>query len=146
MPPLYILDTNILVYLVRRDETGQRIQALYDPLMIEPRPILSVVTAGELRSLAYQFHWGKSKIDQVGFLLNYFKCISLDDEDIIEAYAVLDAHTESIGRSMGKNDLWIAATAKIMGATLLTADRDFDHLDPLFITRIWIDPELETRS
>ena len=41
---------------------------------------------------------------------------------------------------MGKNDLWIAATAMATGATLLTTDKDFDHLDPTFLTRDWIDP------
>lgn len=143
MSPLYLPDTNILVHLIRQDAIGQRIQALYDPLMAAPRPILCIVTAGELRSLAYQFQWGTRKLDQVNFLLNYFKRVSLDHPDIIEAYAVMDAYSESIGRSMGKNDIWIAATAKIMGATVLTTDRDFDHLDPQFITRIWVDPELD---
>lgn len=31
-------------------------------------------------------------------------------------------------RNMGKNDLWIAATASALDLTLLTTDRDFDHL------------------
>lgn len=43
---------------------------------------------------------------------------------------------------MGKNDLWIAATAAAMGATLLTTDRDFDRLAPRFLSRIWIDPDI----
>lgn len=29
---------------------------------------------------------------------------------------------------MGKNDLWIAATARLADGILLTTDRDFDHL------------------
>ena len=33
---------------------------------------------------------------------------------------------------MGKNDLWIAATAYAMNAQLLTTDGDFDHLDNSF--------------
>ena len=33
---------------------------------------------------------------------------------------------------MGKNDVWIAATAHVNGAILLTTDNDFDHLTPLF--------------
>ncbi len=41
---------------------------------------------------------------------------------------------------LSKNDLWIAATAKAMGLTLLTTDRDFDPLHPTLITRTWIDP------
>ena len=42
---------------------------------------------------------------------------------------------------MGKNDVWIAATAAVTGATLLTTDRDFDRLTPQFLTRVWIDPD-----
>jgi predicted nucleic acid-binding protein len=29
---------------------------------------------------------------------------------------------------MGKNDLWIAAVAKVQGAVILTTDQDFDDL------------------
>ncbi len=41
---------------------------------------------------------------------------------------------------MGKNDVWIAATASVVEAVLLTTDADFDHLDPRFLKRIWLDP------
>jgi len=44
---------------------------------------------------------------------------------------------------MGKNDLWIAATAHVTGATLLTTDKDFDHLDPQFLVRVWINPAID---
>ena len=44
------------------------------------------------------------------------------------------------GVPMGKNDVWIAATAHVTGARLLTTDRDFDHLDPTFLGRDWVDP------
>jgi predicted nucleic acid-binding protein len=36
-------------------------------------------------------------------------------------------------RNMGKNDLWIAATAFLYGIPLVTTDHDFDHLHPDFI-------------
>jgi tRNA(fMet)-specific endonuclease VapC len=35
---------------------------------------------------------------------------------------------------MGKNDLWIAATASVLSATLLTTDKDFDHLKDVFLS------------
>lgn len=41
---------------------------------------------------------------------------------------------------MGDNDLWIAATAKVTGALLLTTDKDFDHLYPVHLQRDWINP------
>lgn len=34
---------------------------------------------------------------------------------------------------MGKNDLWIAATASAFGITLVTTDKDFDHLNGVFL-------------
>ena len=34
-------------------------------------------------------------------------------------------------RNMGKNDLWIAATALYFDMVLHTTDNDFDHLPPL---------------
>ncbi len=35
--------------------------------------------------------------------------------------------------TMGKNDLWMAATAKVADAKLLTIDSDFDYLYDKFI-------------
>lgn len=44
-------------------------------------------------------------------------------------------------RNMGKNDLWIAASASVLNAVLLTTDKDFDHLDEEFLEVIYIDPK-----
>lgn len=137
--PLYILDTNILVHMVREDALGQQIKTTYDLLMTRTQPLLSVVTHGELRSLAYQWEWKEAKKKQTAFLFEYFGRVSTDKADIIEAYAVIDAFSERQGRSMGKNDVWIAAAAHTTGATLLTTDKDFDHLDPVFLSRVWLD-------
>jgi hypothetical protein len=54
------------------------------------------------------------------------------------AYFVRNSHNKPLpvemsARIMGKNDLWIAATAFVTKSTLLTTDDDFDHLDPQFI-------------
>ena len=43
---------------------------------------------------------------------------------------------------MGKNDIWIAATAALLGAQLVTVDRDFDHLHGIFFDVIYIDQKL----
>ncbi len=43
---------------------------------------------------------------------------------------------------MGKNDLWIAATASVLNAHLLVIDHDFDHLDGVFLEVIYIDQKL----
>jgi predicted nucleic acid-binding protein len=43
---------------------------------------------------------------------------------------------------MGKNDLWIAATASVLGAKLLTTDHGFDHLSGIFLEVVYIDQAL----
>jgi predicted nucleic acid-binding protein len=42
---------------------------------------------------------------------------------------------------MGKNDLWIAASAAESGSLLITTDHDFDHLAPAHLSVWWLDPE-----
>jgi tRNA(fMet)-specific endonuclease VapC len=58
----------------------------------------------------------------------------------IGAYARIERHCRRVGRPIGENDTWIAATAHATRARLLTTDTDFDPLDPSFLVRDWIDP------
>jgi tRNA(fMet)-specific endonuclease VapC len=136
----YLLDTNILVHSVRQGVVWNRIREEYQLLLIEPTPLISVVVAGELRSLAHQWGWGEAKRGRMEFALGYFHVVTIHDPPVIEAYAAIDAHFQRQGRSVGKNDLWIAATTMVSGATLLTTDHDFDDMDPLFLTREWVNP------
>jgi tRNA(fMet)-specific endonuclease VapC len=59
--------------------------------------------------------------------------------ELASLYARLDAYSQGrlrgqplpvgmTARNMGKNDLWIAATAWYLDLPLHTADNDFDHL------------------
>jgi len=36
-------------------------------------------------------------------------------------------------RNMGKNDIWIAATALALNAELITTDKDFNHLNAVLV-------------
>lgn len=42
---------------------------------------------------------------------------------------------------MGKNDIWIAAAATAKGYPVITTDKDFEHLNGVFIKYIYIDVE-----
>jgi tRNA(fMet)-specific endonuclease VapC len=141
VPQAYFLDTNILVHIVRRNAIGQYLVNRYSLYTVDPRPMISDVTEGELRSLAFQWKWGAEKKAQMEFVLSYFWRIAISTSDVFEAYAVIDAYSESKGITMGKNDVWIAASTYVSQALLLTTDKDFDHLQPFFISRDWVDPE-----
>ena len=67
------------------------------------------------------------------------------DTNILQKYGEIDAYSQGklptnplpIGisaRNMGKNDLWIAATAHVLDIPLLTSDSDFDHLHSVYLT------------
>ncbi len=138
--PEHILDTNILLAYVRGKELYDKIEAQYALKTSNPAPIISVVSEGELRSLALQFNWGFGHRQQMEHLLIFFPIIPLPFSSIVEAYAEIDDYSRRRGYPMGKNDVWIAATAHVTGARLLTTDKDFDHLQGVFLERDWVDP------
>lgn len=139
-PLLILLDTNILVHYIRRSVLYERIEATYSLTQIHTPPFLSIVTHGEILSLAAQFGWGQTRRRELEQFVARCVIVNLDYSGVVEAYADMDAYSLSIGRTMGDNDLWIAATARAAGALLLTTDKDFDHLHPTFLQRDWIDP------
>ncbi len=132
----YILDTNILVHLIRGNALGKAIDTNFALSGSLSRCLICVVTVGEAYSLARKWSWGQKKIDQLKALLSQLVWIDINHPDILETYGELDDISNRAGRSMGKNDLWIAATAKVSGTILLTLDGDFDHLAPEHLTRI----------
>ena len=136
--PLLILDTNILVHNVRQDAMWEKLREDYQLLVVEPTPLISVVTAGELRSLSRQWNWGRDKLDRMEFLLSYFQTVPVDSPDQISIYSEIDNFCLERGRVMGKNDLWIAATAALTDARLLTSDADFELLVGVFLNLEWV--------
>jgi tRNA(fMet)-specific endonuclease VapC len=136
----YLLDTNILLALIRANPLGQVIDQRYGLRAALNRSMICVVTIGEMLSLVRQFNWGQKKRDELQLLLNEVVCLDINHPDILDAYGEIDHISTKQGRKFGKNDAWIAATAKVTGATLLTTDRDFDHLHGSHLDRIWIDP------
>lgn len=137
---LYLLDTNILLAYIRHGLLFAWIEAHYALTTTAPTPLLSVVTRGEIRALALRLAWGAGKQKHLNELLNLFIEVPLPFSGIVDAYARIDNHCQRNGLALGKNDLWIAATSQVTGATILTTDRDFDPLHGLFLQRDWIDP------
>lgn len=139
--PLFILDTNILLHYIRDDRLAAWVRATYPFADLAGRQIISVVSEGEIRSLALQFGWGKARIRNMDELLDLALVVPLDFRGVLDAYARIDAHCRLAGTPIGENDTWIAATAHATGARLLTTDLDFARLDPLFLAHDWIDPQ-----
>lgn len=137
----YVLDTNILVHILTGSKIGMEVNAKIQES--NPYFIISIVTKAEITSLAKQRKWGKRKLIQLNSLLEKHLIIPIDNEEIVEVYAEIDAYSQGklkdkplglTSRNMGKNDLWIAATTYLTKAILLTTDNDFKHLESEYIS------------
>ncbi len=137
---LLLLDTNIVIHLIRGNEVGRRVDGLFNLRHRPERPLISVVTVAEGLALALQFGWGDAKIARLQELFTELLIVDVHQERILRAYAEIADFARRHGRALSDNDIWIAATAVATGAHLITADRDFDPLDKRFLKRTWIDP------
>ena len=137
----YLLDTNILLAYVRWQGLAQYIEATFQLGARQPTPVISIVTEAEIRVLAAQNQWGAFKRRMLEEkMLDFLTIVPIPCKGILAAYVEIDDYSRRRGRVMGKNDVWIAATAKVEQATILTTDRDYDHLHPHLVMREYIDP------
>lgn len=137
----HLLDTSLLLHAVRNSPTWQGAKALFAPGAGLESCTISVVSVGEILALARIFAWGEKRANTLQDVLIRIAPLDINHPRILAAYAEIDHFGHTIGRRMGKNDLWIAATARATGLTLLTTDRDFDHLQASHLSRILLDPE-----
>jgi len=137
----YLLDTNVVLAYMRGGALGQHIEQTFGLRQLPYKPLLCVVSVGEALALAREWQWGRKRVDQLRSLLRELVWIDISAPEILEAYAEVYQASKPKGRAIQQNDLWIAATAKAIGATLLTTDRDFDHLADEHIDLRWIDPD-----
>ncbi|WP_310396210.1 PIN domain-containing protein [Hymenobacter sp.] len=124
-----VFDTNAVIAHIRRKQ------------LLPARAVLPVVVVGELRAFVLKSNWGYQRVAFLEYLFGQYPVVAII-EDLTNLYAHVDAYSQGklIGqplptgltaRNMGKNDLWIAATALDLDMPLHTADHDFDHLLPL---------------
>lgn len=71
-------------------------------------------------------------------MLDFLTIVPIPYRDLLAAYVEIDDYSRQRGRVMGKNDVWIAATAQVTNTIILTADKDFDHLHPQLVTREYV--------
>ena len=153
----FILDTGILVGYIRGAGYAEYVEKRFEVSTPPNISVISVVTVGEIHSFAIQKGWGEKKKEQLRELLNKIPAADINDPKIIERYAEIDAYSQGkfpsrqlpqgmSSRNMNKNDLWIAATASVLNATLLTIDKDFEHLNNVFLKVIYIDQALKAED
>jgi predicted nucleic acid-binding protein len=103
-------------------------------------------SVAELFSLATRLGWQAQKIERLNAAITTATIIGVSgnaSDKLLQYYVAIDTYSQGqhptlqlpeglSARNMGKNDIWIAATAAALNATLITTDKDFSHLNGIF--------------
>jgi predicted nucleic acid-binding protein len=137
----YLLDTGILLHWVRGGKVATVVDGQFQLRAANFRPLICEVSLGEMEAFARTEKWGEQKRNKLKELNKELISVDISDSRMIEAYADLSSLAKSNGWAIfhGKNDLWVGAATRVTGATLLTADKDFQplrdgkHLDVILL-------------
>lgn len=149
---ILLFDTNIILDFLRDGAITSAIDEKFNLSAASSMLAISVVSIGELNALALKRNWGPKRVARIAHELNKFLVIPINSKDVLELYGEIDAFSQGrlkshplpaglSSRNMGKNDLWIAASAAATGATLFTTDKDFKHLAGVFIKHQYYAPQ-----
>jgi len=116
--PLYLLDTNIVIYIrqKRPEDLLRRFQKLR-----EGEAAISVITYGELMYGAQKSGQRPSAIERLQEVVLLLPALPLP-ETAAASYGKIRAELEAKGEMIGNNDLWIAAHALAADLVLVTND------------------------
>ena len=126
-----LVDTDVFSYLMH----GSNYASLYRPHVAGKLIAVSFITVGELYFGAYRKNWGKDRLADLKDRLRRVTIVPYD-EGICTKYAEIKSACERKGKSVGANDLWIAACATRHSIPLVS--NNFKHFDG--------SPELVLRS
>lgn len=144
----YLLDTNIVILYSKSRDLARHIEEEHQIFAEENKLSISFVSIAEINSILHQFAFGDRRRKEINDLLARITRLDISYEHILEAYENIDAYSQGRHKSlksdfssinMGKNDLWIAATASAFNITLVTSDKDFNHLDGVFLDVEYVD-------
>jgi len=130
----YVLDTSVVIPILQDNEPGQYCTDNFQLASPETVVYISRVTVGELRAFA-QRSWGdRRQADLEDWIANTL-IIEINKPAVFDAYVELEIARHkppTNGRTLGKNDLWIAATAVGANVELLTFDKGFDAMADVY--------------
>ena len=147
----FLLDTGLLLGFSRSAKWAIKARTEFNLGDQEVMVFTSIICKGEILALAEKNGWGSKRRTHLEKVLNGIPTLDISKRTILDAYARIDAWTH--GRPvtspqntpppkpavpMTQNDLWIAATAHVSGAALLSTDKDFSHLDNIWLKFIYI--------
>jgi predicted nucleic acid-binding protein len=121
---IFLLDSNAFSDLMRKNV---RIEARLAGLGPNDTVVLCPIVRGEILYGIARLPQSRRRENLAQQAAPLFATIACEPvpEGAADAYAQIKLARQQQGLSLDENDLWIAATASTLGATLVTRDRDF---------------------
>jgi tRNA(fMet)-specific endonuclease VapC len=95
----YLLDTGLLLGHIRGADYADLAERRYSLSQPPNVSLVSVVTKGEIYSLAIQFNWGERKKQELDSLLRRIPVVDINTDRIIQRYAEVDAYSQGKDRT-----------------------------------------------
>ena len=127
---IYLLDTNAISALMRADV---RMASWLSSIGADDRVAICTITRGEVLFGLERLAQGRRRTEletKAGKLFAILPCEPLPP-GAADRYASVKISQQRRGLPLDENDLWIAATALVMEAALVSRDSDFQGVEGL---------------
>ncbi len=119
-----LLDTSVVIDIFRGSTKVK--SAIENAVQVA----IPSVVVGELYYGAFNSSDPKKHLAQINDLLQIFETVEVNQE-VAQSYGIIKSELRKDGKPIPENDIWIAATAKTNGFTLVTSDAHFNHVPDL---------------
>jgi tRNA(fMet)-specific endonuclease VapC len=129
MPPLFLLDTNTISFVMADDP---KVKA---KLTLNPNFATCAIVRGELRYGLERLNIGKRRTDLENKANLVFATLPIEPVTSAagDIYGRIRSTLENHGFNLSDNDLWIPATALSLGAILVSNDQAFRRIPGLTV-------------
>jgi len=110
-----VVDTDVVSFLFKNDSRAQ----LYLPLLKNQKLLVSSMTEAELQQWILLAKWGAGRVKRFHEFMTGFASVP-SSRDLILMWAEAMVAARGSGRRIEAADAWIAATALLYGAALIT--------------------------
>jgi tRNA(fMet)-specific endonuclease VapC len=115
-----VLDTTVASLLLSRSP----LLSLYQSYLQNASLCINFQTVAEMRFGALRAGWGAARKRNLELFLSAFNLVVYSDA-LADHWPQMMDEARRAGRRLEAGDAWIAATARLLSAPLLTHDRDF---------------------
>ncbi|MEP7339051.1 MAG: PIN domain-containing protein [Acidobacteriota bacterium] len=125
-----IVDSNVISYIYKQDTRA----ALYEPHLVNALAFISFMTLAELERWAIAQNWGTRKHAGLLRLVQKRFAVIESNPALCRQWAQVTEAVKKTGRVIQPSDAWIAATALLYNAPLVTHNK----ADFVFVPRLSI--------